>query len=215
MGQAGLNPSRWNLIIISVGELAPWGNCQHAHIITTDIPLGIVMCMIIMCMSPANERWRYNLMSPLVGWAHAKFIPVPHMSVCSWLPQTMINHVIVERLGYVSAIQCYVCRRQIHFCTIASIRLIVQNHRHDKRDRDRSNVKSRPITDYILYFEIIDMITMGRHCIKRRIICRAVSEVVTGFPVCVWYRVLISCCCSPYVVLISCCCSPYVDLQIW
>ena len=98
--------------------------------------------------------------------------------------------------GTIGVCQCHTmlwCRRQMHSCTIASIRLMVQNHRHDKRDRDRFNIKFRPITDYNLYFEIRDMITMGRPCIKRRIICRAVSEVVTGFPVCDWCRISISC----------------------
>ena len=27
---------------------------------------------IILCMCPANERWRYDVTSSLIGWAHAQ-----------------------------------------------------------------------------------------------------------------------------------------------
>ena len=30
---------------------------------------------IILCMRPANERWRYNVTASLVGWAHAQKDP--------------------------------------------------------------------------------------------------------------------------------------------
>ena len=29
----------------------------------------------ILCMCPANERWRYNVTSSLIGWAHAQYDP--------------------------------------------------------------------------------------------------------------------------------------------
>ena len=33
---------------------------------------------IILCMCPANERWRYNVTSSLIGWAHSQNDP------CEW-----------------------------------------------------------------------------------------------------------------------------------
>ena len=37
--------------------------------------IGIHPAGIILCMHPANERWCYNVMSSLIGWAHPQIDP--------------------------------------------------------------------------------------------------------------------------------------------
>ena len=35
----------------------------------------VLLSGIILCVCPANERWHYNVMSSLIGWAHAQNYP--------------------------------------------------------------------------------------------------------------------------------------------
>ena len=58
------------------------GNCFHLGITNSAAHSGIILCIC-----PANERWRYIVMSPLIGWAHTQNDPctfvVTLTSICS------------------------------------------------------------------------------------------------------------------------------------
>ena len=47
-----------------------WSWCYNSYTV-------LLYCIpgIILCMHPANERWRYNVTSSLIGWAHAQNEP--------------------------------------------------------------------------------------------------------------------------------------------
>ena len=52
------------LVYMCIGYQQKWYDYQH-----------IAWAGIILWMLPANERWRYIVMSPLIGWAHTQNDP--------------------------------------------------------------------------------------------------------------------------------------------
>ena len=66
-----------------------------------------------LCMGPANERWRYNVMWSVIGWAHAKKLSLIAWRYISWYTFSN-NHMIscsvhtnilwLEAIGYSSIV---------------------------------------------------------------------------------------------------------------
>ena len=48
---------------------------------------------IILCMHPANERWRYIVTSSLIGWVHSQNDPCIPRSATSYLPYSEPIHI--------------------------------------------------------------------------------------------------------------------------
>ena len=46
---------------------------------------------IILCMRPVNERWRYNVTSSLIGWAHKQNDPC-----IIWLYQVKMSYNFIQ-----------------------------------------------------------------------------------------------------------------------
>ena len=60
---------------------------------------------IILCMRPANERWRYSVTPSLIGWVHPLWQVHPWITTC-W-PLTYVGGLwIVEKIFYVTLFKC-------------------------------------------------------------------------------------------------------------
>ena len=53
---------------------------------------------IILCMSPANDRWRYNVTSSIIGWAHIQNDPCDYVSkdTCPYGDSVAVGHLNIK-----------------------------------------------------------------------------------------------------------------------
>ena len=56
---------------------------------------------IILCMCPANEIWRYIVMSSVIGWAHTQNDPWNHHSLGAWGHAPLISYTGVSSIWLV------------------------------------------------------------------------------------------------------------------
>ena len=59
---------------------------------------------IILCMPPANERWRYNVMSSLIGWGHKENDLTNGCYICNMVWWFSVLHWDSTR------VHCSICR---------------------------------------------------------------------------------------------------------
>ena len=71
----------WNEILSHNLTFQSYFSISHSYILTVQFPLMITHHFVlrrqqatgfILCMRPANERWRYIVTSSLIGWAHTQ-----------------------------------------------------------------------------------------------------------------------------------------------
>ena len=59
-----------------IGWRSGWPICIFAHVITAQLSWIVPNSAgIILYMHPTNERWRYDVTSSLIGWAHSQIDP--------------------------------------------------------------------------------------------------------------------------------------------
>ena len=71
----------WNEILSHNLTFQSYFSISHSYILTVQFPMMITHHFVlrrqqatgfILCMRPANERWRYIVTSSLIGWAHTQ-----------------------------------------------------------------------------------------------------------------------------------------------
>ena len=71
--------STWTNVDITI-SMVQWQSPEGSFTIThlkfhSNLPGANKLTWIILCMRPANERWRYNVTPSLIGWAHTQNDP--------------------------------------------------------------------------------------------------------------------------------------------
>ena len=66
----------------------------------------------ILCMRPANERWRYNVTSSLIGWAHAQNDPCSKYANATMGQNSRIGLILGPVLAYLRCIKDEIIRQR-------------------------------------------------------------------------------------------------------
>ena len=82
--------------------------CCYSSVIWSNAFVYQGTAGIILCIHPANERWRYNVTSSLIGWAHTQNDP------WNWVIQRWWLLVCVMSTGINTDIQS-ISAAEIHF----------------------------------------------------------------------------------------------------